>query len=335
MASLPSWPGEIVRVKKNEPGCVAHCLVLTFNFRIDGERALAALSGKQIEGHEMRMGWGKPVPIPLHPVYVPPALLKYTMPPTPSGLPFNCQPETQDRERWGGWVGRPQPVPTEERERRKFDRMLARATIKVVIPTDRTQLCLINRMVEFVIREGPIFEATIMNRELANPQFKFLFENQSPEHLYYRWRLFSMLQGETKDKWSMEPFRMFKHGSMWKPPLGNVFTGGMPSEILDKDGGSLDPVEDSQKGEKKKESYKPPPPTAAPGKRPLSDKQRDTLEESLRIFLMNIALFLIHSKTHSIVRQKYSFKEFIHSIVRKNIHSKNVFIQKIIRLFIQ
>ena len=45
--------------------------------------------------------------------------------------------------------------------------------------------------------------------------------------------------------------------------------------------------------------------------------------------------FFIHSKIHSIVRQKYSFKEFIHSIVRKNIHSKNVFIQKIIRLFIQ
>ena len=250
--------------------------------RIDGERALAALSGKQIEGHEMRMGWGKPVPIPLHPVYVPPALLKYTMPPTPSGLPFNCQPEAEDREKWGGWVGRPQPVPTEERERKKFDRMLTRATVKVVIPTDRTQLCLINRMVEFVIREGPIFEATIMNRELANPQFKFLFENQSPEHLYYRWRLYSMLQGETKDKWSMEPFQMFKNGSMWKPPLGNVFTGGMPAEILDKDGGSLDIVEESVVGEKKKETYKAPPPTAPPGKRPLSDKQRDHLEETLR-----------------------------------------------------
>ena len=45
--------------------------------------------------------------------------------------------------------------------------------------------------------------------------------------------------------------------------------------------------------------------------------------------------FLIHSKIHSIVQQKYSFKEFIHLIVRKNIHSKNVFIQEIIRLFIQ
>ena len=45
--------------------------------------------------------------------------------------------------------------------------------------------------------------------------------------------------------------------------------------------------------------------------------------------------FFIHSKIHSIVRQKYSFKEFIHSILRQNIHSKNLFIQKIIWLFIQ
>ena len=48
VALLPSWPGEILGTN----------LVLTFYFRIDGERALAALSGKQIEGHEMRMGWG-------------------------------------------------------------------------------------------------------------------------------------------------------------------------------------------------------------------------------------------------------------------------------------
>ena len=40
--------------------------------------------------------------------------------------------------------------------------------------------------------------------------------------------------------------------------------------------------------------------------------------------------FFIHSKIHSIVRQKYSFKEFIHSIVQQKIHSKNLFIQKLI-----
>lgn len=32
---------------------------------------------------------------------------------------------------------------------------------------------LIHRMVEFVIREGPMFEAMIMNKEIDNPSFRF------------------------------------------------------------------------------------------------------------------------------------------------------------------
>merc|ERR1719309_1294137 len=267
-----------------------HCGFVAYMARIDGERALAALGGKQIEGFEMRMGWGKPVPIPLHPVYVPPALLKYTMPPTPSGLPFNCQPDNKDRTRWGlgatgGSNSRPTEVPTDTKQKKQFDRMLSRSTVKVVIPTDRTQLCLINRMVEFVIREGPIFEATIMNRELNNPQFKFLFENQSPEHIYYRWRLYSVLQGETKEKWSTAQFKMFRGGSFWRPPLPNIYTSGMPVELLDSEGASMDPKEDSEivnrTPQEAAKSSGPPP----PGKRALTDSQRDTLEETLRSLL--------------------------------------------------
>jgi hypothetical protein len=34
-----------------------------------------------IDSFEMKMGWGKPVPIPLQPIYIPPALLKLTQPP--------------------------------------------------------------------------------------------------------------------------------------------------------------------------------------------------------------------------------------------------------------
>lgn len=37
----------------------------------------------------------------------------------------------------------------------------------------RTILSLINRVVEFVVREGPMFEAMIMNREIQNPLFRF------------------------------------------------------------------------------------------------------------------------------------------------------------------
>ena len=36
----------------------------------------------------------------------------------------------------------------------------------------RAQLNLIHRMIEFVVREGPMFEAMIMNRELNNTQYR-------------------------------------------------------------------------------------------------------------------------------------------------------------------
>ena len=51
-------------------------------------------------GYEMKLGWGKAVPLPPHPVYIPPALVELTMPPPPSGLPFNAQPEKKDREKF-------------------------------------------------------------------------------------------------------------------------------------------------------------------------------------------------------------------------------------------
>lgn len=40
--------------------------------------------------------------------------------------------------------------------------------------------------------------------------FRFLFENQSPAHIYYRWKLFSMLQGDSPREWKTNEFRMFK-----------------------------------------------------------------------------------------------------------------------------
>ena len=68
------------------------------------------------------------------------------------------------------------------------------SVVRVMFPADKDILCLIHRMIEFVIREGPMFEAMIMNKEISNPKFKFLFDNTSSDHIYYRWKLFSILQ---------------------------------------------------------------------------------------------------------------------------------------------
>jgi len=48
--------------------------------------------GETVMGFEMRLSWGKPIPIPPRPIYIPPSMLKETQPPPPSGLPFNAQP---------------------------------------------------------------------------------------------------------------------------------------------------------------------------------------------------------------------------------------------------
>lgn len=122
----------------------------------------------------------------------------------------------------------------------------------------RNLVMLIHRMVEFVIREGPMFEAMIMNRELNNPMFRwdsdnykstrisfaarliwgsfnfrFLFDNYSAAHTYYRWKLYSILQGDGQKEWHTEDFRMFKGGSVWRPPPINPWTQGMPEELIE------------------------------------------------------------------------------------------------------
>ncbi|XP_075058031.1 U2 snRNP-associated SURP motif-containing protein isoform X4 [Mixophyes fleayi] len=123
----------------------------------------------------------------------------------------------------------------------------------------RNLLALIHRMIEFVVREGPMFEAMIMNREINNPMFRFLFENQTPAHVYYRWKLYSILQGDSPTKWRTEDFRMFKNGSLWRPPPLNPYLHGMTEE---------QEVETFVEESIKKGS--------------LKEEQRDKLEEVLR-----------------------------------------------------
>lgn len=53
---------------------------------------------------EMRLSWGKPIPIPPRPVYIPASMIKETQPPPQSGLPFNAQPLPEwepERDRYG------------------------------------------------------------------------------------------------------------------------------------------------------------------------------------------------------------------------------------------
>ncbi|XP_051267337.1 U2 snRNP-associated SURP motif-containing protein isoform X4 [Dicentrarchus labrax] len=229
-----------------------NCGFVAFMNRRDAERALKNLNGKMIMNFEMKLGWGKGVPIPPHPIYIPPSMMEHTLPPPPSGLPFNAQP----RERLKNPNAPLLPPPKNKEE---FEKTLSQAIVKVVIPTERNLLSLIHRMIEFVVREGPMFEAMIMNREINNPMYRFLFENQSPAHVYYRWKLYSILQGEAPAKWRTDDFRMFKNGSLWRPPPLNPYLHG--------------PYDDGEEEEEEEDGTK---------KGCLKEEERDKLEEMLR-----------------------------------------------------
>ncbi|TNN73438.1 U2 snRNP-associated SURP motif-containing protein [Liparis tanakae] len=229
-----------------------NCGFVAFMNRRDAERALKNLNGKMIMNFEMKLGWGKGVPIPPHPIYIPPSMMEHTLPPPPSGLPFNAQP----RERLKNPTAPMLPPPKNKEE---FEKTLSQAIVKVVIPTERNLLSLIHRMIEFVVREGPMFEAMIMNREINNPMYRFLFENQSPAHVYYRWKIYTILQGEAPVKWKTEDFRMFKNGSLWHPPPLNPYLHG--------------PYDDGEEEEEDEEGLR---------KGSLKEDERDKLEEMLR-----------------------------------------------------
>lgn len=212
-----------------------NCGFVAFSSRKDAERALRGLTGKDVMGYEMKLGWGKAVPILAHPIYIPPNLQRYTQPPSESGLPFNAQPlgdiTNLDKLDLEAYM-------KDDDKKKEIDDVLYKSVVKVVIPTERPLLMLIHRMIEFVIREGPMFEAIMMNREMNNPMYKFLFDNFSTAHVYYRWKLFSLLQGDTTSEWREKDFRMFKNSSIWKPPQLNFFSQGMPEELISEDEGT-------------------------------------------------------------------------------------------------
>ncbi|KEG07011.1 putative RNA-binding protein [Trypanosoma grayi] len=73
----------------------------------------------------------------------------------------------------------------------------------------------------YVVQGGPTTEEEIMKREENNTHFAFLHAPwRDPMQLYYRWRLYSLLQGDTLLKWRTEPYQIERGNDayVWVPP---------------------------------------------------------------------------------------------------------------------
>ncbi|KAI8054011.1 hypothetical protein BDF22DRAFT_682551 [Syncephalis plumigaleata] len=164
---------------------------VAFMNRDDAAQALKNLDGSMLLDNSIRCVWGKAVPLPDKPIYV--TSTSNVM--TTTGRPFNARVSADS-----GAGSRSQEL----------------WEVVVEQPTDRELLYTIHRTIERVIRYGAQFEA------INNAKFKFLYDYQSPEHVYYRWRLFSLLNGDSTRRWSERPFEMFDHGTIWIPPESNA-----------------------------------------------------------------------------------------------------------------
>ncbi|KAI1319858.1 U2 snRNP-associated SURP domain-containing protein [Mortierella claussenii] len=175
------WPRTTEEIERNR-----NCGFVSFMERSDAAVALKEMDGMELMGYAMKLGWGKAVALPAVPFFV---HKDYKAPPKAAKVAVrkSLRPSSTD--------------------------------IIVTKPTDQRTLVCIHRVIEKVLCIGHEFEQALIEKESHNPTFSFLVDHKSPEHIYYRWKLFSMMQGDTATRWRTEPFKMVDGGPTWVPPL--------------------------------------------------------------------------------------------------------------------
>ncbi|GFE53445.1 RNA binding protein protein [Babesia ovis] len=90
--------------------------------------------------------------------------------------------------------------------------------VTVVIPANPAKRAVIDLVARYVAEGGSDFEHMIMSSESREGLFSFIHDRHSPDHVYYRWKVYSILQGDSETCWSTEPFRIMDGGLLWHPP---------------------------------------------------------------------------------------------------------------------
>lgn len=164
-----------------------------FMDREHAAQALAEMNGKKVDGHALELEWGKRLPLPPKPIFV---------------------LEECDLERESA-TGHPFNAKSANGSESLSDDILE---IQVERPPDHRTVRLIHWTVEHVIRYGAAFERVLIDRTSDDSKFKFLTDHTMPEHVYYRWRMYSLLCGDTKRRWRDQMFFMYNEGPIWIPP---------------------------------------------------------------------------------------------------------------------
>ncbi|KAI9216123.1 hypothetical protein BC828DRAFT_394202 [Blastocladiella britannica] len=179
---------------KEEQSRGHHSGFVCFMDRPCAQRAFQTLQGQSLLGFTLRMEWGKPVVLPDHPFHVSPEWL-------------NQQQELQQQRQ------------QEELQRHREHGLGALADdILVTVPDEPVVRLLIHQTVERVLKWGHAFEQHLVAQARGNIAWLFLTDTRHPDHHYYKWRCWSLANGDTTTKWRTRPLYMVADGPRWTPP---------------------------------------------------------------------------------------------------------------------
>ena len=190
--------GDIASVKimwprRDEPpdasgGRISHQGFVSFMRREDAEIAIKAMHGAMLLNQSLKLNWSRSVPLPSHPIAL-------------------------KGSKSGGRSYAPPPIDSLSLPpgATKYD---------ITFPTDPALKELIDLLAIYVMRYGLTFEHAMIQRAhtTSDVNLAFLTTTASLEHLYYRWRLWSLTQGDTLTHWRSRPFQMVEGGAYWVPP---------------------------------------------------------------------------------------------------------------------
>jgi len=168
----------------------SNCGFVSFMNRKDAEEAMAQMQGKELYGQAIRLNWSKPVPLPKQPLDVRSVL--------------GVDAPSEGASKWS--------APPQEEEEYAIPSTAVK--YEVLWPARIEARIVIDRLATYVAQHGHVFEKLVMERERSNPKFTFLYNVNSSDHMFYRWRVWSLSQGDTLEKWRTTPFQMVVGGTL-------------------------------------------------------------------------------------------------------------------------
>ncbi len=205
-----------------------------FAFREDADAALRALDGATVRGARLSVSWAKGIPPASYDTLLQAARARGE----------DCRPRQQRLSspappakglRGDRHVPRPEdaplhtpPVYGEDHPLVQSARAAAAASPppnvtprQVPWPASAVRRRVLDRCAAYVAVDGYPLEQALIKQEAARQstsEYGFLFQPDSAEGMYYRWRTYACVCGEGFHSWREAPFQLEAGGEWWTPP---------------------------------------------------------------------------------------------------------------------